>query len=600
MRIAAPPAALALLSLVLLGPTPCFVAPAYPTDSCVSLKLAAAADYCATALQGQQTPDSAAALDSAWANAEGLAAEAGVDCTETTVTSAGMAALLDANSQVVRTGLLTLIEGPPLCSEDLFDATAQYCADRLEAYANHLVRRVRDRSRLGLEIDNDHAAERHSARLAELTGSGCSIGTTALGVQGVADVLVREAAAAATISPAVATEWTAVVPDGPVAYGDRIWEASCWDGAPYRFFVKKGTVNKLLVNYEGGGACWDIFTCGLNPTFKQDVLDDASPGSFPFGFADDDNPQNPFKDWHKVYVPYCTGDIHWGDATVEHQQLDEQGNVSNSVTVRHWGFRNTRVVEKWTREHFVDPELVFVTGSSAGAYGAIGNSAWLMEKVYPSTEFAVLGDAGNGVVTQDFTANEISKWGIETLLPDWIPELNVDVSELDAADLYAAAANTYPDNRFATFTSAYDGGSGGQTGFYHIMLNPGAIFLWPQWWNSSCAWREGMEALNADAVARAPNYRFYVGAGTGHTTFFRDRVYTETTGGIPTVASWVSAMVNDSPAWRNVSCGDDCGVLLEGDPEPDPPVPPFTANGLIDCMPGMDDGGGPMPPFPFE
>ena len=40
---------------------------------------------------------------------------------------------------------------------------------------------------------------------------------------------------------------------------------------------------------------------------------------------------------------------------------------------------NARVVEKWAREHFVIPEQVFVTGSSAGAYGASSNAplaAW--------------------------------------------------------------------------------------------------------------------------------------------------------------------------------------------------------------------------------
>ena len=35
---------------------------------------------------------------------------------------------------------------------------------------------------------------------------------------------------------------------------------------------------------------------------------------------------------------------------------------------------NAQVVEKWAREHFVTPEQVFVTGSSAGAYGAIASS----------------------------------------------------------------------------------------------------------------------------------------------------------------------------------------------------------------------------------
>ena len=36
------------------------------------------------------------------------------------------------------------------------------------------------------------------------------------------------------------------------------------------------------------------------------------------GMADVRNPDNPLYDWHYVRVPYCTGDIHWGDAVVDH------------------------------------------------------------------------------------------------------------------------------------------------------------------------------------------------------------------------------------------------------------------------------------------
>ena len=43
-------------------------------------------------------------------------------------------------------------------------------------------------------------------------------------------------------------------------------------------------------------------------------------------------------------------------------------------------------------ENLTHPEQVFVTGSSAGSYGALLHGAWL-HRVYPASDFAVLGDA---------------------------------------------------------------------------------------------------------------------------------------------------------------------------------------------------------------
>src|SRR6185503_3465158 len=92
------------------------------------------------------------------------------------------------------------------------------------------------------------------------------------------------------------------------------------------------------------------------------------------GFGDYDNPLNPMTDWSVVFVSYCTCDVHWGDE--DHQY--SPGNKAN-----HRGRVNAAVVEKWAREHFVDPAKVFVTGSSAGSYGAIMNAYWLMKDVWP-------------------------------------------------------------------------------------------------------------------------------------------------------------------------------------------------------------------------
>ncbi len=133
---------------------------------------------------------------------------------------------------------------------------------------------------------------------------------------------------------------------------------------------------------------------------------------------------------------------------------------------------------------------------------------------------------------------------------------------------------------------------GGQTGFYNIMLhgnNPTAALTW---WNGSCQFNSVMEQQAMDTYAAITpltnNYRYYVGTGSMHTMWGSNKVYTDTTGGVPLLVDWVNAMLAGTPAWTNVQC-TDCGLLLPGDPRPPMiPTPPFVNRGsdvVVDCSP---------------
>src|SRR5690349_7759662 len=47
-------------------------------------------------------------------------------------------------------------------------------------------------------------------------------------------------------------EWTWIYPGG---------DTECALGGEYRFLVRPGDTDKLLIHFEGGGACWDGATC---------------------------------------------------------------------------------------------------------------------------------------------------------------------------------------------------------------------------------------------------------------------------------------------------------------------------------------------------
>ena len=170
----------------------------------------------------------------------------------------------------------------------------------------------------------------------------------------------------------------------------------------FTFFVKGGETKNLVVYFQGGGGCWDSVNCLYAHTYSEERTETEEMFAYTegMGIFDTANPKNPFKDWSFVYIPYCTGDIHWGanDAEYPDPWFVYDGNPQ---TIQHRGFVNFQVVLKWIKENFKRPQKIFVTGISAGSYGAIGGFPFIKE-AFPLSKVYVLGDAGNGVTPEAF------------------------------------------------------------------------------------------------------------------------------------------------------------------------------------------------------
>ena len=119
------------------------------------------------------------------------------------------------------------------------------------------------------------------------------------------------------------------------------------------------------------------------------------------------------------------------------------------------------------------------------------------------------------------------------------------------------------------------------------MLNDNFPLASLRWWEASCAFNSVMrQQVIATAAAVPTNYRYYIGTGSRHTMWGNDKVYTDTTGGVPLLVDWVNGMLDGTSAWVNVETSDP-GLLLAGDPRPPSsviPVPaPYTDAGRIVC-----------------
>jgi len=330
--------------------------------------------------------------------------------------------------------------------------------------------------------------------------------------------------------------WNEIAPGGAT---------TCALGAPYAFWVRPGTVNRLVIDFSGGGACWDALTCGLAAgndaicTQTVDGMRTRVQSGMPTGIYDHSRADNPIKDWYHVIVPYCTCDIHWGDNAATY------ASGSSTITIQHRGAVNSRAVLDWVYANFAAPEQILVTGCSAGSYGSIGWSAYVADH-YRNSRVTQFGDSGAGVITANFFQQSFPSWKAEGALPHWIDAISpdrVDVQALKPADIYVGIANYYPGHRFSQYDTAFDEN---QTFYFVAMGGSGAA-----------DWSQQMRASIADIEARAPGFSSFIAPGTQHCIIPYDNFYTVNVDGRRLV-DWVGDLLADKPL-ESVACsGDAC------------------------------------------
>lgn len=357
--------------------------------------------------------------------------------------------------------------------------------------------------------------------------------------------------------------WTKFVPR-PTEVDGQLLTPTCskapGSNAAFHFWAKRGTSNKLVVFFEGGGACWDGGTCalpivastaaGAAALYKAEILPSDNPAAYGGVFKADDA-RNPVKDWSFVYVPYCTGDIHSGSKTASYTNPF----TGAAYQIEHRGADNFRLILQWMRENFNQPEQILVTGSSAGAYGATTHYPRIRQ-AYPAARAAMLGDAGQGVVPPAWDAQRNGNWNFQL-------DATVYGSSPQAtatADIVKKLVAAYPTDRFAQYTTATDLV---QIQFYDVQANGLAGVQ-----GTACqAWIDGMQAGLA-AQQAAPNFRSYLAAGTTHTLlrgtspdaagvplFSR-----EASAGVP-FTDWLAALLSTGgTGWQNRSC-TNCTTL---------------------------------------
>ena len=331
------------------------------------------------------------------------------------------------------------------------------------------------------------------------------------------------------------------------------------NGSPYHFFVKRGTVNKLARLLPGRRRVLGLTHLRRAGASTATSIRRArdNPNNATTGFGDATNPDNPFKDWNVVFVSYCTAT----STSATRRRTTPTPTPARRCTSSTAASHNAQVAEKWAREHFVNPDEVFVTGSSAGAYGAWFNAPLHARRVAglevqrPRRRRQRRHHARTSCRTSSRTGTS------RPTCPTSIPGLDGRLTRRHRhPGLHRGGRRFYPKTAWAHYTTRLRRRHRRPDRLLQRHAERQRSVAAVTWWQASCAWNAQMRAQAIATAAAVPsNYRYYIGSGSRHTMWGSNKVYTDTTGGVPTHRRLGERDAGQQPA-RSRSGVDQCRV----------------------------------------
>jgi hypothetical protein len=324
----------------------------------------------------------------------------------------------------------------------------------------------------------------------------------------------------ATTSPATTTE------PAPIAGWEKISapsECMCADGSPYNYWIHKADPNKVVFFLQGGGACFDVNTCAFDSgIYKTNIGPNDDPNTFTSGVFDFSDERNPLADYSFVFAPYCTGDVHLGNATHEY---------GPQLTVQHKGSIDASTALKDLATQFPDTTQLVVTGESAGSIPT-PLYAGLAHDLLPNAAITVLAD-GSGAYPDIPPLNAAigALWGTESAIPPWPENAGLTATTWSLPGLFVQAHKHDPDIVFGRHDYAFDRVQQSFLGAVGIPTDDLVSLI---------------DKNETQIEQGGVDLRSYISPGGSHTVLSRPAFYTETVEGVPLV-DWVSDLIRRQP-----------------------------------------------------
>jgi hypothetical protein len=320
-------------------------------------------------------------------------------------------------------------------------------------------------------------------------------------------------------------KWRAVTASG---------ECMCADGSPYTYYIHEANPAKVVFFLQGGGACFDVSTCAFDSgSYRVKLGPNDDPNTFSSGVFDFTDERNPLADYSFVFAPYCTGDVHIGNATHEY---------GPQLTVQHKGSIDATTALKALAAQFPDAKQLVVTGESAGSVPT-PLYAGLAHDMLPNAEITVLADGSGAYPDVPAINNVIGQvWGTESAIPPWPENAGLTAATWSFPGLFVQAHKHDPEIIFGRHDYAFDF----VQSFFATLAGIPADDL------------VSLIDKNETQIEQAGvDLRSYISPGKSHTVLSKPQFYTETVEGVPLV-DWVSDLVRRQPD-LDVHCTDCTG-----------------------------------------
>ncbi len=316
---------------------------------------------------------------------------------------------------------------------------------------------------------------------------------------------------------------------GPIVAADKTWtfipfpESRCANGTSTGIGVNLAPGSDRLVIYlQGGGACSNAAQCfgpipgAVNMAKGYGVDQFRVEGNLSgIVLLDRLALDNPFRDAHMVFIPYCTGDLHAGDAAATYETSD------GPRTAEHRGHHNLRVFLERVAQTFPDVTRVHLTGASAGGFGALFN-AHTVRVSFAGTRVDVLSDSGPPIAVPPALADAWrERWSLQ--LP---PDCGDCGAQPERILEHAAAAQ--PASRVGVLGSARDG----------------VLALYAGVDGADIEARMGDVRTRVDGL---PNVEAFVVSGPGHVVIANRLARSD---GV-SLTDWLAAYASDEAGWRS-------------------------------------------------
>lgn len=196
----------------------------------------------------------------------------------------------------------------------------------------------------------------------------------------------------------------------------------------------------LVVFMDGGGACFNLETCD---TAAHDSHP-GNPGSHGVFSAED--VRNPVQNYSWVWLPYCTGDVHIGQAKNRvagaERIFDGHGNVQRAME---------RAVATW------NPRTLVIGGQSAGGFGSVSSFASVRDH-FPKARAVLIDDSGpvidDKALAPCLQAKWREIWNLNASLP---ANCSCVGSKGNLVSIWSYLRETYPHDSFGLISSINDG-----------------------------------------------------------------------------------------------------------------------------------------------